>query len=226
MVSGNKQTSRTFLQMLALSIHYLELKSDCKQLFCDHMAAEFGAQRFYLCFVAFNTHTDTQTHAYTSLRFGVLDPGRQVALFGNAVCKLRGGALIILMLSAERWRFFFFFFFAMFLSWSAHSAGIVIRPVSCGRRLLSASPPLSRLPLFPGSNNGFFSASLYICALFALVCSVCFVLLSAVFFFPPAVELGNNTYAHNPELICSSSLWFKPLSLNLSPLQFSAFLPH
>lgn len=226
MVSGNKQTSRTFLQMLALSIHYLELKSDCKQLFCDHMAAEFGAQRFYLCFVAFNTHTDTQTHAYTSLRFGVLDPGRQVALFGNTVCKLRGGGTNHSYAFRRTVALFFFFFFAMFLSWSAHSAGIVIQPVSCGRRLLSASPPLSRLPLFPGSNNGFFSASLYICALFALVCSVCFVLLSAVFFFPPAVELGNNTYAHNPELICSSSLWFKPLSLNLSPLQFSAFLPH
>lgn len=67
-----------------------------------------------------------------------------------------GGALIIIMLSAERWRSAFF---TVFPSWSAHSAGIVIRPVSCGRLLLSASPPLSQLPLFPGSNNGFFSAS-------------------------------------------------------------------
>lgn len=76
--------------------------------------------------------------------------------------KSRG--VLVIMLSPERrwrtwWSAFFFFFFAVFPSWSAHSAGIVIWPVSCGRRLLSASPPLSQLPLFPGSNNGFFSAS-------------------------------------------------------------------
>lgn len=69
------------------------------------------------------THTYTQTkHAhtykhtgYTSLRFGALDPGRQVALFRITVCRLGelgevegGGGLIIIMLSAERWRSAFF----------------------------------------------------------------------------------------------------------------------
>ena len=69
------------------------------------------------------------------------------------------------------------------------------------------------------------------------MCSVCFVLLSAVFFFPPAAAWGNNThththththtqtYTHKPELICSGSLWFKPLSLNLSSLPFSRLSP-
>lgn len=167
--------------MLALSIHYLELKSDCKQLFCDHMAAEFGAQRFYLCFVAFNTHTDTQTHAYTSLRFGVLDPGRQVALFGNTVCKLRGGALIILMLSAERWRFFFFFFLPCswvgrhiplaLLSGLFPAAGGFCQPLPhCLGFLCSPAPTMAFfLPLY------IYVHFLPLCVLFVLFCCLlCF----------------------------------------------------
>lgn len=49
--------------------------------------------------------------------------------------------------------FFFSFLFILFPSWSAHSVGIVIRLVSCGRQLLSASPLLFRLPLFPISQQ-------------------------------------------------------------------------
>ena len=45
-----------------------------------------------LCFISValnsHTHTHTHTHTYTSLRFGALDPGRQVALFRITVCRL------------------------------------------------------------------------------------------------------------------------------------------
>ncbi|KAI9546718.1 hypothetical protein NQZ68_024616, partial [Dissostichus eleginoides] len=43
-------------------------------------------------------------------------------------------------------------FFAVFPSWSAHSAGIVIRPVSCGRRLLMVEPSPKALHLLSGGD--------------------------------------------------------------------------
>lgn len=184
MVSGNKQTSRTFLQMLALSIHYLELKSDCKQLFCDHMAAEFGAQRFYLCFVAFNTHTDTQTHAYTSLRFGVLDPGRQVALFGNTVCKLRGGGTNHSYAFRRTVALFFFFFCHVpelvgTFRWHCYPA-CFLRPAA----FVSLSPIVSASFVPRLQQWLFFCLFIYMCTfcpcVFCLFCSaVCCVFLSS-----------------------------------------------
>lgn len=56
--------------------------------------------------------------------------------------------------------------------------------------------PIVLASFVPWLQQWLFFASLYICALFALVCSVCFVLLSAVFFFPPAAELGNKSLTH------------------------------
>lgn len=174
--------------------------------------------------------TATPTHWSILVRSGAVDPGRQVPLFRNRVCSL--GELAVV--EWGRWgflshyyafhnggalRFFSFSFFAAFPSWSAHSAGIVIRPVSCGRRLLSASPPLSWLPLFPGSNNSFFFLPLYIyvhflplCVLFVLFCCLLW------FSFPPVVELGNNTHTHNPELVFVQVCVDSDLSQSTCPL--------
>lgn len=109
----------------------------------------------------------------------------------------------------------FFIFFTVFPSWSAHSAGIVMGlfPAAGG-----FCQPLPHCPGFlcsPAPTIAF-SASLYICALFALVCSVCFVLLSAVFFFPPVVEPGNKTHTQSCVVFCSSLGRFGRLSINLS----------
>lgn len=102
-------------------------------------------------------------------------------------------------------------FFSVFLSWSAHSAGIVIRPVSCGRWLLSASPPLLELPLFLGSNNGFFlPLNIYVhflplCVLFVLFC--CLLCFSLV-----------------PQQSWSAARARLPLSLHLSLLSLHSFV--
>lgn len=116
--------------------------------------------------------------------FRVLDHGRQVAFFRTAGCSLHELGEVRWGVSKLRRPFYTTVarrFFSVFLSWSAHSAGIVIRPVSCGRWLLSASPPLLELPLFLGSNNGFFlPLNIYVhflplCVLFVLFCCLlCF----------------------------------------------------
>lgn len=150
--------------------------------------------------------------------FRVLDHGRQVAFFRTAGCSLHELGEVRWGVCKLRRPFYTTVarrFFSVFLSWSAHSAGIVIRPVSCGRWLLSASPSLLELPLFLGSNNGFFlPLNIYVhflplCVLF------CFVLLSAVFFFGPAAELESSP--------CSASARL-PLLLHLSLLSLHSFV--
>lgn len=148
--------------------------------------------------------------------FRVLDHARQVAFFRAAGCRFHESGEVRWGVSKLRRPIYTTVarrFFSVFLSWSAHSAGIVIRPVSCGRWLLSASPPLLELPLFLGSNNGFFlPLNIYVhflplCVLFVLFCC------AAVFFFGPAAELGCSPR--------SASAWL-PLSLHLSLHSFAS----
>lgn len=92
-----------------------------------------------------------------------------------------GIAVIIIMFPAERWRSVFFFFcrvpeLVCTFRWHCYPA-CFLRPPA----FVSLSPivPASFVPRL--QQWLFFPASLYICALFALVCSVCFVLLFSSF---------------------------------------------
>ncbi len=56
--------------------------------YCFSLTRRFWFITSLLLLLYTHTCTRTHTHAYTSQRFGALDPGRQVALFRITVCRL------------------------------------------------------------------------------------------------------------------------------------------
>lgn len=131
------------------------------------------------------------------------------------------GALIIIMLSAERWRSAFFSLCSRvgrhiplaLLSGLFPAAGGFCQPLPhCPCFLCSPAPTMAFfLPLY------IYVHFLPLCVLFVLFCC----LLCFSFLLLQSWEITHiHTQTHKPELICSSSLWFKPLSLNLSSPPF------
>lgn len=133
------------------------------------------------------------------------------------------GALIIIMLSAARWRSAFFLLCSRvgrhiplaLLSGLFPAAGGFCPPLPhCPGFLCSLAPTMAFfLPL------NIYVHFLPLCVLFVLFCC----LLCFSFLLLQNWEIAQ-AHTHKPELICSSSLWFRPLSLNLSSLHFSLFL--